>query len=49
MDLRVSGRDLIPNHLLFCLYTHAALLPPELGPRYPQPIAPLGSIRPIAV
>ena len=25
MDLRVSGKDLIGNHLTFCLYTHAAI------------------------
>jgi len=33
MDLRVSGKDLIPNHLTFCLYTHVAMFPPELWPR----------------
>lgn len=31
-DLRVSGKDLIQNHLTFCLYTHAALLPPSRWP-----------------
>ncbi len=25
MDLRVSGKDLIQNHLSFCLYTHASI------------------------
>ena len=35
VDLRVSGRDLIPNHLLFCLYAHAAVFPPGLAPRSP--------------
>eukprot|EP00756_Hemistasia_phaeocysticola_P011620 Hpha_TRINITY_DN15133_c8_g6::TRINITY_DN15133_c8_g6_i1::g.127025::m.127025/K01869/LARS, leuS; leucyl-tRNA synthetase len=25
MDLRVSGKDLIQNHLTFCLYNHAAI------------------------
>ena len=25
MDLRVSGKDLIQNHLTFCLYNHAAV------------------------
>jgi len=25
MDLRVSGKDLIQNHLTFCLYTHASI------------------------
>jgi len=27
LDLRVSGKDLLQNHLLFCLYNHAALFP----------------------
>ncbi len=27
MDLRVSGKDLIQNHLSFCLYTHASVWP----------------------
>ncbi|ALC38838.1 CG33123 [Drosophila busckii] len=27
MDLRVSGKDLINNHLTFCLYNHAAMWP----------------------
>lgn len=25
MDLRVSGKDLIPNHLTMSLYNHAAI------------------------
>ena len=25
MDLRVSGKDLIQNHLTFCLYNHVAV------------------------
>jgi leucyl-tRNA synthetase len=29
MDLRVSGKDLINNHLTFCLYTHTALWPAD--------------------
>ena len=32
-DLRVSGKDLVPNHLSFCLFQHAALFPRELWPR----------------
>jgi len=34
-DLRVSGKDLIRNHLTMCLYNHAAIWPdnPELWPR----------------
>ena len=33
LDMRVSGKDLIPNHLTFCLYIHAALFPKRLWPR----------------
>ena len=33
LDMRVSGKDLIPNHLTFCLYIHAALFPKKLWPR----------------
>ncbi len=35
MDLRVSGKDLIQNHLTFCLYSHAAVWAgrPDLWPR----------------
>lgn len=33
MDTRVSGKDLIPNHLTFSLYIHAALFSHELWPR----------------
>ncbi|KAM8716260.1 hypothetical protein ACLKA7_003184 [Drosophila subpalustris] len=29
MDLRVSGKDLIQNHLTFCLYNHAAMWPKD--------------------
>lgn len=32
-DLRVSGKDLIQNHLTFCLYTHTALWPEARWPR----------------
>jgi len=32
-DLRVSGKDLIQNHLTFCLYSHTALFPPSHWPR----------------
>jgi len=31
--LRTSGKDLIANHLLFFLYHHVAIFPPELWPR----------------
>jgi leucyl-tRNA synthetase len=31
-DIRVSGKDLINNHLTFCLYNHTALLPEAKWP-----------------
>lgn len=31
-DLRVSGKDLIQNHLTFCIYNHTALLPKRQWP-----------------
>ncbi|KAK3990753.1 putative leucyl-tRNA synthetase, cytoplasmic [Cladorrhinum sp. PSN332] len=33
LDLRVSGKDLIPNHLTFCLYNHIALFSREYWPK----------------
>eukprot|EP01090_Pellita_catalonica_P001695 TRINITY_DN1144_c0_g4_i1.p1 TRINITY_DN1144_c0_g4~~TRINITY_DN1144_c0_g4_i1.p1 ORF type:complete len:802 (-),score=148.37 TRINITY_DN1144_c0_g4_i1:83-2251(-) len=33
LDLRVSGKDLIPNHLTFFLFNHRAMWPKELAPR----------------
>lgn len=33
LDLRSSGKDLIPNHLTFALYNHAALFPESNWPR----------------
>lgn len=33
MDVRSSGKDLIPNHLSFCIYIHAALFPEEHWPK----------------
>ncbi|KAG0562416.1 hypothetical protein KC19_9G144200 [Ceratodon purpureus] len=32
-DLRVSGKDLIQNHLTFCLYNHTAMFPKDLWPK----------------
>ena len=32
-DLRVSGKDLVPNHLTFCIYNHSALFPKEYFPK----------------
>ena len=31
-DIRSSGKDLIPNHLTFCIYNHAALFPEDKWP-----------------
>lgn len=33
LDLRVSGKDLIPNHLTFFLYIHLAIFTPEYWPK----------------
>lgn len=33
LDLRSSGKDLIPNHLTFFLYVHLALFPKEYWPK----------------
>lgn len=33
MDIRSSGKDLIPNHLTFCIYVHAGLFAEEHWPR----------------
>ncbi|EMG49026.1 CDC60 Leucine--tRNA ligase [Candida maltosa Xu316] len=33
LDVRVSGKDLIPNHLTFFIYTHVALFPKKYWPR----------------
>lgn len=33
LDARISGKDLINNHLTFCLYHHAALFPKKYWPR----------------
>ncbi|KAL0260543.1 cytosolic leucyl tRNA synthetase [Diplodia seriata] len=33
LDLRVSGKDLIQNHLTFCLYIHTALFPQNNWPQ----------------
>ena len=33
LDVRVSGKDLIPNHLTFFLYVHIALFPRKYWPR----------------
>ncbi|KAI8885081.1 leucyl-tRNA synthetase [Backusella circina FSU 941] len=33
LDLRVSGKDLIPNHLTFFLYNHTAIFPEQYWPQ----------------
>lgn len=33
LDSRNSGRDLVPNHLTFFIFNHAAIFPPTLWPR----------------
>ena len=33
LDMRVSGKDLVPNHLTFFLYNHTALFPEDKWPR----------------
>ena len=32
MDIRSSGKDLIPNHLTFAIYVHAAIFPEDKWP-----------------
>ena len=32
-DMRASGKDLIQNHLTFCLYNHTAIFPEDKWPR----------------
>ncbi|RLV91868.1 Leucine--tRNA ligase cytoplasmic [Spathaspora sp. JA1] len=33
LDVRISGKDLIPNHLTFFIYSHVALFPKKFWPR----------------
>lgn len=33
LDMSISGKDLIPNHLTFFIYTHTAIFPKEFWPR----------------
>ncbi|ODV82218.1 cytosolic leucyl tRNA synthetase [Suhomyces tanzawaensis NRRL Y-17324] len=33
LDVRVSGKDLIPNHLTFFIYSHVALFPKQYWPQ----------------
>jgi len=42
VDLRNSGKDLVPNHLTFYIFHHAALFPPE---HWPKAIAINGFMR----
>lgn len=42
VDLRVSGKDLIPNHLTFFIFQHAALFPRD---KWPKAIGVNGYVR----
>jgi len=44
VDLRVSGKDLITNHLVFFLYNHAALWPQQEKTRWPTGIRANGHV-----
>ncbi|KAG7664888.1 CDC60 [[Candida] subhashii] len=33
LDVRISGKDLIPNHLTFFIYSHVALFPKKFWPK----------------
>jgi leucyl-tRNA synthetase len=33
LDMSISGKDLIPNHLTFFIYTHTAIFPKEFWPK----------------
>ncbi|XP_071951783.1 leucine--tRNA ligase, cytoplasmic-like [Antedon mediterranea] len=43
VDLRVSGKDLVPNHLTYFLYNHCAIWPDNPG-RWPQSIRTNGHL-----
>ncbi|GAV04053.1 hypothetical protein RvY_14392 [Ramazzottius varieornatus] len=43
VDLRVSGKDLVPNHLTYFLYTHAAIWPNDPS-KWPKSIRANGHI-----
>lgn len=48
VDLRVSGKDLVQNHLSYFLYNHQAMWPkPERGEK--DPVTGLGCLWPVAV
>ncbi|MEW6070933.1 MAG: class I tRNA ligase family protein, partial [Candidatus Thermoplasmatota archaeon] len=32
-DCRISGKDLVQNHLTFCLFNHVAIFPPQYWPK----------------
>jgi leucyl-tRNA synthetase len=33
LDLRNTGKDLVPNHMTFCVFNHVALFPPDQRPK----------------
>ena len=39
VDMRVSGKDLVPNHLTYFLYNHAAIWPKDRYVRIASTIA----------
>lgn len=41
VDLRVSGKELVPNHLTFYIFHHVALFPPD---HWPKAISPNGML-----
>ena len=38
LDIRASGKDLIPNHLTFFIYCHVALFPRKMWPKGNLPV-----------
>ncbi|KAJ8408831.1 hypothetical protein AAFF_G00246490 [Aldrovandia affinis] len=43
VDVRVSGKDLVPNHLSYYLYNHAAMWPEDSG-KWPQAVRANGHL-----
>ncbi|KAJ8266803.1 hypothetical protein GJAV_G00134870 [Gymnothorax javanicus] len=43
VDVRVSGKDLVPNHLSYYLYNHAAMWPEDRG-KWPQAVRANGHL-----
>ncbi|CAF2972318.1 unnamed protein product, partial [Rotaria sp. Silwood2] len=45
VDLRSSGKDLVPNHLTYSLYNHVALWPKKEDNRWPKAFRANGHLR----